>query len=203
VHALASYQELRDKAVLICRFVYDRELSDSAGGNLAVRADENRALVTPRYMGQRKRWRIEPGDLLLVDLNGQVLEGQGECSRELRMHLGVLREFALAGAVIHAHPKYLMAFAVAGRAMPTVIEHTKKFGTIPVADCGKSGSAELAEAVVAVLRPRASQLEQHGLACILPSHGVAVVGRNLDDAFDTLERLERNAVVLLLGGAVR
>jgi len=196
---VGSYEELRAKAAAICRLVYERELSDSAGGNLAVRADQNRALITPRYMGQRKRWQIDPEDLLLVDLTGKVLEGQGECSRELQMHLGVLREFERAGAVIHAHPKYLMAFAVAGRAMPTVIEHARKFGTIPVAACGRSGSLELAEGVVEVLRPRASQLEQHGLACILPGHGVAVVGRNLDDAFDTLERLERNAIVLLLG----
>lgn len=166
---------------------------------MAVRADRDKALVTPRYMGQRKRWRIQPEDLLLVDLGGKVLEGEGECSRETRMHLGVMREFERAGAVIHAHPKYLMAFAVAGRAMPTVIEHTLKFGTIPVAGCGKSGTVELAEAVLEVLRPRAEQLQNHGLACLLPGHGVAVVGRSLDDAYDTLERLERNAVVLLLG----
>lgn len=199
---MGSYDELRAKAVAICCLVYQRELSDSAGGNLAARADEDRALITPRYMGQRKRWHIEPEDLLLVDLSGKVLEGQGECSRELQMHLGVLREFGRAGAVIHAHPKYLMTFAVAGRAMPTVVEHAKKFGTIPVAPCGKSGSPELAQGVLEVLRPRASQLEHHGLACILPGHGMAVVGRNLDDAFDTLERLERNAIVLLLGGTV-
>jgi len=199
---VGCYEELRTKAVAICRLVYDRELSDSAGGNLAVRAEKDRALITPRYMGQRKRWHLNPEDLLLVDLTGNVLEGQGECSRELLMHLGVLREFERAGAVIHAHPKYLMAFAVAARAMPNVIEHTKKFGTIPVAACGKSGSEETAQAVLEILRPRADQLTQHGLACILPGHGVAVVGRNLDDAFDTLERLERNAVVLLLGGTV-
>jgi len=196
---LASYQELREAMVAVCRLVYERELSDAAGGNMAARADADRVLLTPRYMGHQKRWHVRPEDLLLTDAQGNVLEGEGDCSRETQMHVGVLREFPLAGAVIHAHPKYLMAFAVAGRAMPTVVEHAKKFGTIPVAACGVSGSLELAESVLEILRPRVRQLEKHGLGCILPAHGVAVVGRDVDDAFDTLERLERNAIVLLLG----
>jgi L-fuculose-phosphate aldolase len=49
------------------------------------------------------------------------------------------------------------------------------------------------------LEPQKSALEKHGIATLVPQHGIVVVGRDLDDAFDTLERIETNAQAILLG----
>ena len=47
----------RPAMVELAALIYDRQLSDSAGGNMSVRSGD-RIYVTPRFMGARYRWRI-------------------------------------------------------------------------------------------------------------------------------------------------
>ncbi|MBS1253569.1 MAG: hypothetical protein MAG451_02618 [Anaerolineales bacterium] len=61
-----------------------------------------------------------------------------------------------------------------------------------------SHSQELADAVVEKLAPRQETLKKNGLGLILAWHGVLTVGRDLADAYDTLERLEWSAHTILM-----
>src|SRR5690606_36947108 len=108
---------------------------------------------------------------------------------------------AAVNSVIHAHPQYMTVFASACKPLRPVNQYTEKFGTVEVVPDIPSHSQELADAVVAALEPRAAALKKNGLGVILGWHGVAVVGRDLDDAYDTLERLEWSAQTLLLAEA--
>jgi ribulose-5-phosphate 4-epimerase/fuculose-1-phosphate aldolase len=60
----------------------------------------------------------------------------------------------------------------------------------------------LADAVVDALAPQREKLTKHGLALLLAKHGVVTVGRSLEDAFDTLERMEWSAHALLMARLV-
>jgi len=60
-----------------------------------------------------------------------------------------------------------------------------------------SHSSELAKAVVAQIAPRRETLQRNGLGFILAWHGAVTVGRDLSDAYDTLDRLEWSAHTLL------
>ena len=181
------------------RLIYARQLSDSAGGNLSVRVC-GRIYITPRFMGSRYRWSIAPEMITVLDaVTYQVVEGPGDFSREGKAHLAIYRAFPEAGAVIHAHPQYVQVFACANRPLPAVAEYTQKYGTTPCIPPSKAHSQALADAVVEALRPRQAQLAEHGLAVLLPYHGIIVVGRDLDDAYDTLERMEVNARCTLWG----
>ena len=188
----------RPRMTDIARLIYARYLSNAAGGNMSVRVGE-RVYITPRFMGSKHQWNIAPEQINVVGLDGSPIEGVGDLSRESKAHLAVYRAFSYAGSVIHAHPRYGSVFAMAGRPIPPTLEYTEKFGTIQVVPPYPSHSAELAEAVVAALQPQAYRLEKHGLALVLAWHGVLAVGRDLDDAYDVLERMEWSAHNLLMG----
>jgi L-fuculose-phosphate aldolase len=191
----------RRALVEIAHLFYERRFTNAAGGNLSCRVGD-RIYITPRYAGSKHRWRISEEMILVYDQDFNLLEGDpARLSREGRMHFGCYQHYPQINSVIHAHPQYLTVFASAGEPVPPVNQYTEKFGEMLVVPNLPSHSQELADAVVAAIRPRAEVLSKNGLGLILAWHGVAVVGRDLDDAYDTLERLEWSAQTLLLARA--
>lgn len=181
----------------IATLIYGRFLSDSAGGNISMR-HEGRIYVSPRYMGSKYHYCIRPDQISVLDEEFQVLEGPSDLSREVRMHLAAYANFAEVGSVIHAHPRWLMVYAAAGRTMKPVLEYTEKFGDVECIPETPAHSQQLADHVVAVATRRREQLHKYAMGILLPRHGIAVLGHDLDNAYDTLERLESNARCALL-----
>lgn len=181
----------------IATLIYDRYLSDSAGGNISLRYD-GRIYVSARYMGSKYRYRIGPEQISVLDADHRVLEGPSDLSREARMHLAVYASFPEVGSVIHAHPRWLMVYAAAGRTMRPVLEYTDKFGDVECIPETPAHSQQLADHVVDLAMRRRAQLQKVALGILLPRHGIAVLGHDLDNAYDTLERLESNARCALL-----
>jgi len=188
----------REHLVHIARLVYSRHLTDSSGGNISHRQGD-RVYLSPAHAGSKQQWQIEAGDVVVLDLEGNLREGPDRRTREWQLHLGIYNAFEHAGGIIHGQAGYLMAFVAAGKPIPSVLEHTQKFGTIGLTRPAQAHSAELARLVVEALESQKEALEGHSLATLVPQHGIVVVGRDLDDAFDTLERIETNAQALLLG----
>jgi L-fuculose-phosphate aldolase len=187
--------------VEIAHLLYERRLTNSAGGNISCRVGDA-IYITPRYLGSKRRWRLTEDSILVFDRDLAIVEGDAaNVSRESRLHFACYQNFAAVHSVIHAHPQYLTVFASTGEPLLPVNQYTEKFGTVEIVPNIPSHSQELADAVVGVLAPRSAALEKNGLGVILGWHGVAVVGRDLDDAYDTLERLEWSAQTLLLARA--
>jgi L-fuculose-phosphate aldolase len=155
--------------------------------------------MSPAHAGSSQQWQIEADDVVALDLAGKLVEGPDRRTREWQIHLGIYNAFERAGAVIHAQAGYLMTFVAAAKPIPPVLEHTRKFGVIGLTQPARAHSAELARNVVSALQPQQHELEKHAIATLIPQHGIVVVGRTLDDAFDTLERIETNAQAILLG----
>ena len=49
-----SYYEMRQEMVTIAKLMWERRLTNAAGGNFAVRVDDNRILISPSLMSERK-----------------------------------------------------------------------------------------------------------------------------------------------------
>jgi L-fuculose-phosphate aldolase len=183
----------REHLVRIAKLTFDRKLTDAAGGNLSVRHGEN-ALVTPRYAGGRYQWDLSPEQICEIDMQGNLLAGAGQTSRELGMHLAVYRHLPEVGAVIHAHPFHVQAFVYANRTIPPTNEYTDKFGEITfVPDTAASHTDEYGEVVANAILPHRAKLAKHPLAFLLPWHGIVVVADTLVAAFDTVERVDNSA----------
>lgn len=184
--------------VEIAHLLYDRYLTNSAGGNISCRVGDH-IFISPRYLGSKHRWRLTEEMVLVFDKDGQPVIGDPSfISRESKMHFACYRSFPEVNGVVHCHPRYLTVFAAAGRPLVPTIEYTEKFGTVEVIPPLPSHSQELADHVVAALLPKQEKLKKNGLGLILAWHGVVTVGRDLADAYDTLERLEWSAHTLLM-----
>ncbi len=75
-----SYPEAREEMCRVARLMWERRLTNAAGGNMAVQVAQDRMLVTPSLMSERKHCQLEPKDLLLVDWQEHIYEGDGKLS---------------------------------------------------------------------------------------------------------------------------
>jgi L-fuculose-phosphate aldolase len=137
--------------------------------------------------------------VLVFDLDLNPVEGDPALvSRESQMHFACYRHLPEVNGIVHAHARYLSVFAAAGEPLVPTNEYTEKYGLVEVVLPLPSHSTALAEAVVEKLMPRREVLSKNGLGLILAWHGAVAVGRDLADAYDTLDRLESSAHTLLM-----
>jgi L-fuculose-phosphate aldolase len=186
--ASASEGELR-LAILECGGIcYARHLMTSNDGNISVRLDEGRVLITPSGIS---KGRMQAEDLLVIDLHGEAVSSPAgyRPSTETPMHLEVYKQRADVRAVIHAHPVFATALTVAGFDFPADIlpEVLLTLGEVPVSAYATPSSHEDAE----VIRPL---IRSHD-AILLRQHGSLTVGKDLEEALIHLERLEHVAEV--------
>lgn len=178
---------------------YARFLTDTAGGNISVRIGDV-ILMTPRYAGSRYLWRLRPEQILVLDLQGHKLDGEGEISREYRVHCKLLNEFYPDGtAVFHGHARNVLVFCATGRSLPPVVYATEKFGVIEHVPDAPAHTQELADNIAAAMRLQIDRLRKQAAAVMAPKHGLFVLGRDLEAAFDAAERIEGNAYCVLMG----
>jgi L-fuculose-phosphate aldolase len=190
--------EAREHIAEIGAFLFDRQLTDAAGGNISVRVGDF-VCISPRYSGSKRQWQLKPEDVLVADLNRNILEGSGQISRESNVHFKLHTEFREAGtAVIHAHPKNLLVFAALSKPMPPVLEATRKFGEVKVVEYAPAHSPVLAENVAGALRGQEKRISKHAAGVLAPWHGLFLMGKDLDAAFDAVERFDTNAYIILM-----
>jgi L-fuculose-phosphate aldolase len=155
--------------------------------------------ITPRYSGSRRHWHLTPDQVLVSDPAGNKLEGDGDISREAKVHFRIYQEFPDAQAVLHSHARNVMPFVAAGQSVEPILEATLKFDTIPVTRFAPAHSDKLAEAIVETLHGKDESIRKYATAVMAPWHGLFVVGKDLDAAFDLTERIDTNAYCILMG----
>jgi L-fuculose-phosphate aldolase len=135
---------------------------------------------------------MKPDDIVIVDLEGQRVEGDLAPSIETMLHTGIYKMRKKVNAVIHTHPVYGSVIAVAGLEIPPILDDqvTQIGGEIKVAQYALSGSPEMTTNVLAALGPRN--------AALLANHGAIALGRNMQDAFVVCQLLEKTAKIYLL-----
>lgn len=188
-----SYYEERTKLAAAMKLLFERKLTNAAGGNAAVRVAENRIIVTPSMMSEHKHCEIAAEDILLCDYELNILEGRGTLSRECKMHALLLKNIPEIGAVIHAHPEYTMVYVAAAKPIPSVTEATQKMGDCQLIEQAKAYSQDLADHVYGFFDERRELLKKTGLCGLLPLHGTVAVGKHLEQAFSVVERIECDA----------
>lgn len=186
----------------IAKLAYDRKLLDSAGGNITTRFGD-RVYMTRSYAGGHHQWELRPEDILVLDLDGAILAGDGEFSREGAVHMACYQEFPEAGCVFHAHSLNIMAFVATETPIPAMSEQTDKFGPIGFCEWAATHTQQLAINVVAALKPLSHQLPKQPIATLIPRHGIFLVGADLNAAYDALERIDRNAYIALMARLLR
>jgi L-fuculose-phosphate aldolase len=189
--------QMRRRIAEIGRLLFERHLTDSAGGNVSARVGDH-VCITPRYSGSKHQWRLRPEQVLVADLAGNQLDGEGQLSREAKVHFRLYGDFADGRAVVHCHARNALVFAMAGRPIEPVLEDTLKFGAVPVARYAPAHSADLALFIAELIRGQQERIRVQAAAVLAPWHGLFVLGKDLDAAFDAAERIDVNARCILL-----
>ncbi|MCL4879661.1 MAG: class II aldolase/adducin family protein [Anaerolineae bacterium] len=195
----ANVTHMRAKLARLAAMLYHRRLLDTAGGNISARVGDMLCL-SPAYSGSLRQWQLEPEDVLVVDLeSASILEGSGKLSRESNVHFRLHREFGSYGtAVIHAHAQNIMVFAAMAKSMPPVLEANLKFGEAKVVEYAPAHTTQLAENIVNAIRGQEERIQKQAAGVIAPWHGLFLMGKDLDAAFDAVERFDMNARCILM-----
>jgi len=175
--------------VTIGKMMYDRRFIVAGDGNLSVRLDDQTVLATPTTLC---KGLLTPDQIVKLDLNGKVLDGEYQPSSEIKMHFAAYQTRPDIRAVVHAHPPISTGFAVAGIPLDQQIlaEMVVNFGSIPLAPYFSPSTNELAQSV-------AEQVKCHD-AVLMANHGVMTIGPDLYSAYQRLEMVEQFATVSLV-----
>ncbi|HEX4408879.1 MAG TPA: class II aldolase/adducin family protein [Xanthobacteraceae bacterium] len=177
-----SESTLRQQVVDCTRMMVLAELLDYSG-HVSARIAPDRFLIPRR---DASRAGITADDVLVVDLDCKVLEGNGPCPTETHIHAGVYRARPDVSVVGHGHPPMSTLFTMVDRPMIAVRNFGYRFIATPVhPDPTHIRTREQGDAV-------AHTLGQCN-CCLLRGHGSVVAANSVQRVFlDSLE-MEENA----------
>jgi len=152
-------------------------------GNVSVKVNEH-VIIKPSGVPYSL---LRPEDYVVVDLDGNIIEGNKKPSIDTATHLHLYRSIEWAKSIIHTHSTFATVWAVAEKPIPVLCTaHADVFGEeIPLSEYAPVGSEAIAKAVLKVLG-------KSGVV-LLRKHGVMVVGSSLDDAIKKAIFLEEVA----------
>jgi L-fuculose-phosphate aldolase len=171
----------RGQLVSCGRDLLSRGLLSQTSGNLSIRLGD-RIFITPSSMEYD---RIEPADIVVLDLDGSVLIGSRVPSSETPLHCLVYATRPDVSAIVHTHSPHATTLAVLGMPIPAVHYMIAVAGTteVAVADYATYGTPELARNVRDAFRAPAK-------ACLMANHGLVAGGSSLREAAVVAEATE-------------
>ena len=113
---------------------------------------------------------LRPEQMVVVDLDGNVIEGDLKPSSDTASHLYIYRHMPEVNGVVHTHSNYATAFAALGKPIPPVLTAiADEFGgPIPCGGFALIGGEEIGKIVVDSIGDSP--------ACLLKNHGVFTIG---------------------------
>ncbi len=172
----------------IAKRCFDRGLQTGSGGNLSIRCDaRDQVIIKPTGVGFLE---CNEDNLLVVALDGTILEGTAKPSQDMPFHLGIYRVRDDVNGIVHVHSPWATAWAATSQEIPCLTVHSRaKLGRIPLIPCGPNGGNQRAEDIVDAYRDRSLR------ALILEDHGSVGVGKSVLAAQHIVELIEETAQV--------
>ncbi|MDW0116133.1 L-fuculose-phosphate aldolase [Sporosarcina thermotolerans] len=157
------------------------QLTTGTGGNLSIFNREKQLVaISPSGMNY---FDITPEDVVVIDLNGNVVDGNRTPSSEVSMHLIYYNKRDDIQAVVHTHSNYATTISCMNWELPAVHYLVAFAGNnVRCAKYATYGSPELAVNSFEAMRDRR--------AVLLANHGLLAGGNDIDHAFNIAEEIE-------------
>ena len=156
---------LKEEIVRAGRKLWERQYVDGNGGNISVRLSPHYVLCTPTLCSKAD---LQVEDLSLVDLDNYQICGDRPQTSELLLHLEIYKAVPEANAVIHCHPPYATAHAIAG-VIPqgNLLPEQEVFvGPVALAPYETPGTHAFAQTVLPYIKNHNTiLLANHGIVC--------------------------------------
>jgi L-fuculose-phosphate aldolase len=165
----------------------EKGLVEGTAGNISARQEDGTICITPSSIDYRL---MTLEDLVVIGLDGAVVQGERSPSSEKALHLAAYRAFDDVGSVIHSHPVHATMFAVARQPVPACIDEFSIYvgGDVRVTDYAMSGTDDVGEAAVKALQGRG--------AALIANHGMVAVGPNPSKVLHITALVERSARII-------
>ena len=183
------------KLVDICHKVYEKGFVSAFDGNISVITPQNTVLITRSAVCKGD---VTENDIMEIDAGGNILKGKGKISTEYKIHLYAYSKRPEVNAVVHCHPVYATAFAVAGEGLVKNVfpEVILTLGKVPLCKYETPSTDEFAKSLELYI--------EHSWAFLFQNHGAVTLGKSLRDAYFKMEKLEHTAKTIfisrMLGG---
>lgn len=181
-------QKEREQIVAYGKKLVTANLTKGTGGNLSI-FDRKTGYVAISPTGI-DFFETRPEDVVIIDLDGNIIEGDKKPSSEWEMHLMPYRTRTDIDAVMHAHTTYVTALACLRWELPATHYMIAVAGpTVRCAEYATYGSHELAVNACEAMKDRN--------AVILANHGILAGAKDMLNAFNIVEEIEYCSEVYL------
>lgn len=188
-------EELREDVYQALIGLPKNDLVMGTSGNVSGRKG-NHVVIKPSGVAYDE---LSPSNLVVVDLDGEVIEGELRPSVDTPAHLHIYNSVGDVGGIIHTHSTYATAFAAMGQDIPLYLtEGCDLFGTsIPVSDYVPPGDEAIGEQFSS--KAAGGKIK----ALLMKQHGVFTAGPVPADALKaaiTVEHIAKVSYVAESGG---
>ncbi|UQZ88981.1 class II aldolase family protein [Deltaproteobacteria bacterium Smac51] len=155
--------------------MFEEKLCAGTSGNVsAFYPKEKLVVITPSSYDYAI---MEAEDIVVIDLEGNRIEGRHKPSSEWKMHAELYKGLERVKAVVHTHSPYATSFAALRKEVPVIlIEMAPALnGSLEVSPYAAQGTAEVGTYALPILEKKN--------ACLLANHGVVAVGEDLRSAY--------------------
>jgi L-ribulose-5-phosphate 4-epimerase len=170
--------------------LWENRLVMWTSGNVSTRDSKtNLVVIKPSGVPYSE---LSPDNLVVVDLNGKIVEGQLRPSVDMATHLYIYRHMPGVSSVIHTHSTYASAFAAIGKPIPVCLTAMADFFgcNIPLGELVLIGGEEIGKEIVSKIGD--------SKAIIMKNHGPFTVGKNVNEALQAAIFLEESAKTLIM-----
>ena len=187
-------QTIKEEITAASKRAFEQKLFAGTSGNLSIydRAAD-RLYITPSGIRYET---MCAADVMVIRLDGSVVEGPHKPSSEWQLHTQVYRNDPSLGALVHTHSPYATAFAVNRMPIPPTLTEMFPFlgGQVECAPYAKPGTAEVGVYALPALAGKGG--------CLLANHGVLAVGRDMPEAYIRAEYIEDAARVYCIAKCI-
>jgi len=175
-------EQLKQQLVDCIRMLESSDIIDY-NGHASIRAGEGRMFIN---IGSCQRAKLTTDDICTIDMDGNVLGGNGTPPLEFHLHAGIYKARPDVQAIVHAHPKWSTFLTMTGHDYKPVYAQGSLVYPMPVLDSPNSiNNLAMAARLVETLGDRP--------AAMMKAHGAVTVGKSIVDAFVLANYLEENA----------
>jgi L-fuculose-phosphate aldolase len=184
-----NFKKERKEVARFMRRLYRQGLTTTSGGNISLRAGEDKIIITPSATDKGEmRWR----EVGIMTIDGENLTPDLKPSIEHRMHLAIYKKKERILAIVHAHPVYASAYTAMNCRIDTSLTAEAR------AICGDPRFVPYALMGTDELAVLAAESIVTSDILLLENHGILTTGKSLLQAFDKLEVLENAARMTLI-----
>lgn len=162
------------------------DLVRMTSGNVSGR-DKESGLVVIKPSGLSFE-EMRPEDMVVVDLDGRVVEGDLKPSTDTDTHLYVYQHRPDVFGIVHTHSPYASSFAVLGQPIPACLTSSAMLGgEIPLGGYAPIGGEDIGQEIIDKIGP--------AMAIIMQNHGVFTIGSSAQEATKMAVEVEEIAKI--------